>query len=333
MGIVWYDVRLNKSSKEIMISRSNIQNFFRRIGKFGLYIPLSNLILVYGRKYLPARMLSSISSKRNHKIQKRIIEIVGEDGFNNIPSNASFPTSGSSKIWFCWMQGEENMPEIPRLCLASLRKHANGHEVVVLNAGNYRKYVSLPDHIIQLYESGKLIQAHFADILRVNLLAQQGGLWMDATLFVIKDIPEAIFDAPFFSIKTVESGYFVSHCRWAVFCLAGQKNCLLFQKVAQLFNAYLSHTNLFIDYFMFDQFIDIIYQHNTEIKRMIDNVPINNSHTHDLFPILSQQFDSAIFQDLIQDTYFFKLNWKHCSLSDLLRNKDSYYYFLKNQIS
>lgn len=311
-----------------MISRSNIHNFLRRIGEFGLYIPLSNLILVYGRKYLPERILSSISNKRNHKIQERIIEIVGEEEFNNIPSNASSPASGPSKIWFCWMQGEENMPEIPRRCLASLRKHAKDHEVIVLTIENYRKYVSLPDHIIQLYESGKLIQAHFADILRVNLLTQQGGLWMDATLFVIKDIPEAIFDAPFFSIKTVETGYFVSHCRWAVFCLAGQKNSILFQKIARLFNAYLSQTNLFIDYFMFDQFIDIMYQHNTEIKRMIDDVPINNPHIHDLSPILNQPFDRSKFQQLTQDTYLFKLSWRLYSEAELTENKDNYYHSL-----
>lgn len=311
-----------------MIGIKNIQNFVRRVCSFGLYIPLSNLVIAYGRKYLPRKSLRYLSGKRNHKIQKHIIEIVGEEEFNNIPSNASSQASEPGKIWFCWMQGEENLPEIPRRCLASLRKHANGHEVVVLTAANYRKYVSLPDHIIQLYESGKLIQAHFADILRVNLLAQQGGLWMDATMFVIKDIPEAIFDAPFFSIKTVETGYFVSHCRWAVFCLAGPKNSLLFQKVAQLFNAYLSRANLFIDYFMFDQFIDILYQHNTEIKRMIDNVPINNPHIHDLSPILIQPFDRSKFQQLIRDTYLFKLSWRLYSEAELNENKNNYYHFL-----
>lgn len=311
-----------------MIGIKNIQNFVRRVCGFGLYIPLSNLVIAYGRKYLPRKSLRYLSDKRNRKIQKHIIEIVGEEEFNNIPSNASSQASEPGKIWFCWMQGEENLPEIPRRCLASLRKHANGHEVVVLTAANYWKYVSLPDHIIQLYESGKLIQAHFADILRVNLLAQQGGLWMDATLFVIKDLPKAIFNAPFFSIKTVEMGYFVSHCRWAVFCLAGQKNSLLFQKVAQLFNAYLSRTNLFIDYFMFDQFIDILYQHNTEIKRMIDNVPINNPHIHDLSPILIQPFDRSKFQQLIRDTYLFKLSWRLYSEAELTENKDNYYHFL-----
>lgn len=316
-----------------MIGIKNVQNFVRRVCSFGLYIPLSNLVIAYGRKYLPEKSLRYLSDTRNRKIQKRIIEIVGEEEINNIPPNTSSRTSEPSKIWFCWMQGEETMPEIPRLCLASLRKHANGHEVVVLNAENYRKYVSLPDHIIQLYESGKLIQAHFADILRVNLLAQQGGLWMDATLFVSKDIPESIFDIPFFSIKTIETGYFISHCRWAVFCLAGQRNNILFQKVADLFSVYLSRTNLFVDYFMFDQFIDILYQYNADVRHMIDNVPFNNLHTHDLSLILDQRFDSAVFQDLIQDTYFFKLNWKHYSMSDLTRKKDSYYYFLKNRIS
>jgi len=311
-----------------MIGIKNIQNFVWRVCRFGLYIPLSNLVIAYGRKYLPEKCLRYLSDTRNRKIQKRIIEIVGEEEINNIPPNTSPRTSEPSKIWFCWMQGEETMPEIPRLCLASLRKHANGHEVVVLNAENYRKYVSLSDHIIKLYESGKLIQAHFADILRVNLLAQHGGLWMDATLFVIKDIPESIFDIPFFSIKTIETGYFISHCRWAVFCLAGQRNNVLFQKVADLFSVYLSRTNLFVDYFMFDQFIDILYQYNADVRLMIDNVPFNNSHIHDLSPILIQPLDRARFQKFTQDTYLFKLSWRLYSEEKLMENKDNYYHFL-----
>lgn len=311
-----------------MIGIRNIVNFVRKACKFGLYIPLSNLIVVYGGKYLPDRLLRKISNKRNRKIQKRIIEILGEKEINNIPSNVISQGSKQGKIWFCWMQGEKHLPEIPRLCLDSLRKHANGHEVIVLDSDNYNQYVSISAHVIQLYESKKLKQAHFADILRVNLLAQQGGLWIDATLFVTKDLPEDIFNMPFFSIKTPEIGYYVSRCRWAVFCLAGQKNNILCQKVATFFNIYLSHTDLFVDYFMFDQFIDILYSHNPEISKMIDNIPINNIHTHDLSPILIQPFDQLKFLELTRDTYLFKLSWKLYSKEELMGNKDSYYYFL-----
>lgn len=302
--------------------------FIRKACKFGLYIPLSNIILVYGGKYLPDRLLKNISNKRNQKIQKCIVEIVGEKEINNISSNVSSPVFEPGKIWFCWMQGEECLPEIPRLCLDSLRKHANGHEVIVLDNENYKQYVSISARVIQLYESKKLKPAHFADILRVNLLAQQGGLWVDATLLAIKNLPEDIFNRPFFSIKTQEIGHYVSRCRWAVFCLAGEKNNILFQKVASLFNIYLSHTDLFVDYFMFDQFIDILCRHNQEIRKMIDDVPINNIHTHDLSPILIQPFDRSKFQQLTRDTYLFKLSWRLYSEAELTENKDNYYHFL-----
>ena len=145
---------------------TNIKSFSRKVREFGLFIPLSNLLLTYGRK-LPPSFLKRIATKRNELIQKKLFKLIG----NSItePKEATSRYESNAPIWFYWMQGEKNMPPIPKLCLNSLRKHANGHPVILLDADNVNQYVNIPFEIAKAYQTGKLKQAHYADIIRIML--------------------------------------------------------------------------------------------------------------------------------------------------------------------
>ena len=301
----------------------NVKNFVKKVARFGLYIPMTNLILTYGQRFFSAKTLSRILAKRTRKIQ------------DILSQNITFPAEledtsikGSDKeapIWFFWLQGEENLPLIPKLCLQSIRKHANGHEVIVLTAANYHEYVTIPDTLLTMYRAGKIKAAHFADILRINLLAQQGGLWLDATMLVTKDLPQEIFDMPFFSIKTENKGYFVSQCRWAVFCLGAAKGNPLFVQLASLFEQYLTTTDLFVDYFLFDNFIDMLYQRYPVIREQIDALPMNNPRVHDMAPLLCDRVSEEEYAELTKDTYLFKLSYKLFESSQLVNDKENFY--------
>ena len=86
------------------------------------------------------------------------------------------------------------MPEIARICLASIRKHSNGHNVTILTEDNYSRFVNISSSTKSLYESGKIKPAHFADLIRINLLAQRGGVWLDATILLTAPLPEVWFN-------------------------------------------------------------------------------------------------------------------------------------------
>lgn len=306
-----------------MITKNSILNFSRKVQQFGLFIPLSNLLLTYGRK-LPPSFLKRIATKRNGLIQKKLFKLIG----NSITDHQETTSScyePNAPIWFYWMQGEKNMPPIPELCLNSLRKHAKGHPVIFLDADNVNQYVNIPFEIAKAYQTGKLKQAHYADIIRIMLLAQHGGLWMDATLLVTRDLPETIFQTPFYSIKTKEFGYFVSRCRWAVFCLAGWKHNILFEKLSECFAAYFKQTDVMIDYFMFDQLIDMLYNEHNEIRKMIDQVPYSNPEVHSLNRLLLNDFNEHIYKQLTENTFLFKLNWKAYTKEQLSENPNSYF--------
>jgi len=307
-----------------------IKNFLNKTIKFGWYIPFSNLILNYGNKVLPPIVLDKLFSKRNRKIQLKTAPILKKALSGHYASdNQQYDNKTSNTIWVCWLQGEEHMPEIARICLASIRKHSNGHNVTILTEDNYSRFVNISSSTKSLYESGKIKPAHFADLIRINLLAQRGGVWLDATILLTAPLPEVWFKSDFHSIKTVDTGRFVSRCRWAVFALACKPGHKLFTIIADAFDEYLKHHDIFIDYFLFDHFIDSLYQENGNIRKTIDCIPLNNPQIHTLNKILCSDFDDNEYKRLTYDTGIFKLNTRTYSSEELNSNPDSYYAYLK----
>lgn len=232
-------------------------------------------------------------------------------------------------IWFCWLQGEEHLSDISALCLNSIRKNAGDHPVIVLTLDNFANYVKIYPYIIRLYEEHKLKPAHFADILRINLLAQRGGLWLDATLLLAKQIDESFFTNEFDTIKIEPFGNYISQCRWSVFCLGCQPDNVLFKELSRLFNEYLSRYTEFIDYFLFDHFINLLYVDNKCIREMIDRVPMNNPRVHSLSSLMCEDFNDRVYEELLSDTQIFKLSSRKYTHEQLYANSRSFFVRLK----
>ena len=107
-----------------------------------------------------------------------------------------------NKIWMLWLQGEENAPNIVKASINSVRKHANGREVIVLNKDTVKKYTKLPDYVWKKFEEGKMTAAFLSDMIRLDLLYRYGGTWIDATVLLEDKIPHGRF-INFFCEKNV----------------------------------------------------------------------------------------------------------------------------------
>ena len=308
----------------------NLRNFCKKVSRFGLFIPLSNLFITYGQGLLSHRILTWLQKRRTNRIQT-ILEtyLIFPETLPECPKSFC---GEDAKIWFFWLQGEDKLPLIPRLCLESIRKHANGHKVQVLSDENYAEFVQIPANLIEKYHAGRIKAAHFADILRINILAQQGGLWLDATMLVTEDLPQSIFNAPFYSVKTKNCGYFVSQCRWAVFCLGAKKGHSLFCLLASLFEQYLTKTDVFVDYFLFDNFIDMIYERYPCIREEIDKVPFNNPSVHELASLLCEEVEADEIDRILDKTFLFKLSYKSYTPAMLLQNEENLYHKLQARL-
>lgn len=311
---------------------ANVRNFMRKTFKFGLFIPLSNLILTYGGRYLPDNILRRVSDRRNSKIRKIILRITKYDGLASSTREDGHVAGEPGRIWFFWMQGEGCMPPVPRLCLNYLRKNANGHQVIVLTKDNIKEYANIPERIYELWNKGIITTTHFSDILRFALLSQHGGFWIDATMLVIRPLDEDIFAKPLFTVKTRPFGHFVSKCRWTGFCIASRKGGELATKAYEMFIDYWENTDVQVDYFLIDHVLNILYETVSSIRKEIDEIPYSNGHMHGLNRLLCDDFDVRRYDELTADgTYMFKLSWKTYTDEQLRSNQRSYYnYLLEN---
>lgn len=131
-------------------------------------------------------------------------------------------------VWVCWFQGEDSMPETIRYCFESIKMHSKGRKVQLITFENYAKFISLPDYIEEKVKKGIISLTHFSDIIRCNLLADHGGIYIDAGLLLTADLQ--IPELSFFSIKKrrPENDYsFVSEYRWVAGFMAGAQGNLL----------------------------------------------------------------------------------------------------------
>lgn len=91
-------------------------------------------------------------------------------------------------IWSCWFQGEANAPEIVRKCFSSWRTKNPGWEFRVLDAHNIKHYVDIDDYVDLNHQT--MTAASLSDLVRVLLLNEYGGVWVDATTWCNRPLDE-----------------------------------------------------------------------------------------------------------------------------------------------
>lgn len=104
-------------------------------------------------------------------------------------------------VFTMWFQGENQAPEIVRICFDSMRRHFDNKRfnLIVLDDESIWKYVDLPSFLKGKWD--RYGKAHQSDILRLILLYQYGGLWTDATFYFCKPMPEELLHLNLFAFK------------------------------------------------------------------------------------------------------------------------------------
>ena len=219
----------------------------------------------------------------------------------------------SKIIWTLWFQGdsEEVLPDVVRMCREHLKRNCGSHPVKILTKDNYHHYADIPGYIIDKVKSGQLSLAHFSDVIRMCLLLNHGGMWLDATIFTTKKIPEGIFDRNYFTVKhTYKNVRNVSKERWTNFLQASERNTVLCDFVYNFLLEYYKTQEIVISYLIFDYAIALAYNEIPACRKILDDVPLNNPEIHNLDDLMSSKFDETVYKKLTEETMFFKLNWK-----------------------
>jgi hypothetical protein len=140
-------------------------------------------------------------------------------------------------IWFLWFQGLDNAPHVVRKCHESWTARNPGWEVVCLDDASLRSVASAD------YNAGNfasLCRQHRADLLRMDLLANRGGVWADATCFCVQPLDDWLvpnLDSGFFAFYRPRAERLISN--W--FLAAEPQNILISRLYEFMFDYWGSH--------------------------------------------------------------------------------------------
>lgn len=233
----------------------------------------------------------------------------------------------NAPVWICWWSGEETAPPLVRQCIRSIRRQAGSHPVHLITKTTYQKYLSIPQIMLDRVESGTMGFAHLADYIRVTLLAQHGGLWMDATMYCSKSIPKQCFSLPVFTCKSepMESRYLSKH-EWVTFCLGGYSKNVFYRFLSGAFEAYWTKNAYAIDYLFFDHMIYLAKAHLPAVKACMESIPANNVHRDDLQAAMNAALSAEMFDSVLSaDTALYKLSWRETYSMETEDGKPSVY--------
>ena len=212
-------------------------------------------------------------------------------------------------VWTMWWQGETQMPPVIRECYDSIIRNSNGREVILLTKDNLGDYIHLPDFVLRKVDEGKITITHLSDLIRVTLLAERGGLYMDCALFVTKPIVVGV--VPFFSTRVEGDPEQVANRRKWVFGLMGSnKGDVVARFMQELFYAYWRLFDVQIHYLMMDYMLLYAYNNIPAIKAEIDMIPWNSPNLHESRYLFNQIIDEKRFEKCINNNTFLSLTYR-----------------------
>ena len=222
-------------------------------------------------------------------------------------------------IWTVWWQGEENAPEIVKMCINSMRKHCNGHKVIVLDEKNYKDYVKLPEIIEQRYNEGKidttdlkkitLDQTKISDIVRTYLLYNYGGIWADATMFFSDDIPEDLFDAKWITLGQDDEWY-IGRGRWSTFFMGGGSGLGLTKFIYDMHIEYWANKGYYVNYLMIDHMYDIACKERSDLNQLIEDNPCPYRKSLTVSRKKNDEVDEKAANEFFKNQKIHKLSWR-----------------------
>lgn len=295
----------------------NIKNYFEKILNSLVKISLEIFIT---DKFKRSRLKSKFSKSRLKK-------------YINIALKEEFELRENKKqnkiIWQYWHQNPKNAPKIINSCLNSVKKYMDDYSINVLSLETIKDFVKLPKRYYDLLNRGKISVAHFSDILRLYLLNQYGGSWIDSTIFLTDRIPNNIMNSNFFVYQKNPLSDCFEDKMSCFFIKADKEKCFHIKYLKKILDSYWQNNDFAINYFMFEHISSILSDANENLKNEWQNMPV---YYADELGILqknfSNEFSAENWKNITDKTPIHKLTHKKdkCNFSE----NSFYNYIIKN---
>lgn len=223
-----------------------MNDFAKKFSKFRKLLSEGQYREIFRRIFYKITSVPIIENKIYSHLRRKYSPLISSHVSANTPQNF---TGHENIIWRLWLQGEENEPEICKVCLKSLRRFYPDKKIITLNQNNIADYITLPEYIISKHEKGIIPHAQFSDIIRAELLSKYGGTWIDSTVYCtgrkfgdVTRLPLFVFQQK--SFTCIASSWFI---------VSDANNPVITLTRDLLFDYWKNHKHL-IHYFLFHMF-------------------------------------------------------------------------------
>lgn len=255
-------------------------------------------------------MLNPLNDKRVERYFREQYVLPLKDDFHKLPTTRQ-ANENIEYIWQCWLQGIEQAPNLVKMCLQSVEKYKKSNQkIVIITNDNYSDFIKLPPTIIAKWKQGIIHPAHFADILRVNLLTKYGGYWIDATCLLTAPIAEWIDSTSFFMYNSFgEFDYtLIQNC-----FIHAKANDYLIRTWCIMINHFWEKEAKHLHYFQHHLMFKAVISMDSKAKEKYQKMPVVSEKDMQVlmdFILLGAPYSTKTFEEIKKISFIHKLTYK-----------------------
>jgi hypothetical protein len=252
---------------------------------------------------------SSLISLRSFEYRLEILDFLKSrvaDISVKAASHSTISEKSVAKVFVYWGQGANQATPLVQSCIRQMGTVFGAKNLVVLDDSNLGEYLDVPELVTQRTAG---YRAHYSDILRAGLLAKHGGIWLDATVWVARDVRDEI-------LKRMEpSGFFsfrYSNSRLASWLLSCEKGNYVVTMLYETLIDYWNENQKLLGYFMFHDVFTCLYFSDPRFKFEVDSMIFEDANEPHILQreLLFTEFDPIRFEDLLEHHPIQKLTHK-----------------------
>ena len=221
-------------------------------------------------------------------------------------------TKTPETIWQFWDNPPgRTTPEIVKSSLESVNKFKGGFCHKILDRSTLHNFTDLPGYVIDKFNKKQIDYAHFSDLLRLNLLKNHGGVWIDATAYMTGFIPRYIINEDFFVFLTGRQTRFPYSFMQSCFIRAKKGNFLC-EAWHRMCVEYWKKEVKKLDYFQIHLMFKALVSKSPTAKELFNKMlHRSEDETHQLVgDNLLKKFDAAEWERIKRTSFFQKTTYK-----------------------
>ena len=284
------------------------------------------------KEMMPKKLFNKIQNKTYFKTQKMVGEdwdrVLKEYFTNKIETEQikQKKTFNNEKIiWQFWGQGWdfEKLPDVVKISYKSVEKYKKDYEIIHLDMNNINDYLEIPAYILKKVEDKKMGFAHFTDIIRLALLYNYGGVWIDATILLTDYLPQEYFEMDYFMFQRdnnlenkkdwedYDDFYFSWNNEMKVRVLNSiifaKKNNEIIKTLLDMLLIFWEHNDLVPNYFFFQVlYTELIENYYKKKQCKI----VSDTLTHELIRVWFDKFSQEKLDEITKRNNVHKLTYK-----------------------